>query len=250
VPAVLTSPSLRDVAPGVALSVAAVLALVVANSPWQESYLRLLQFPLGAGSLLLWVNDGLMAVFFLFVGLEIKRELVGGELSSRRQVLLSLVAAFGGMALPALIYLALNFQQPPALRGWAIPCATDIAFALGGLGLSALTDSITLGILLGPVAGKAAGIFAAGWLLFRLGWADRPAATGDLHFFGVACLCGIGFTMSLFIGSPAFGDTGRYSHLVKMGVMGGSLISATVGLFILRLASGPPRFAPVESMSR
>jgi len=376
-----------SISPGVALTVAAVLALAVSNSAWHESYLQLLQRPLGPDSLhlrkslLLWVNDGMMALFFLLVGLEIKRELLTGELSSPRRMLLPCLAALGGMIVPALFYLALNHHDPVVARGWAIPCATDIAFALGvisllgsripsalklflmavaiiddlgailiialfytdalsltmlggaslcglgllamnlagvrrvaayllagallwyfvlksgvhptiagvitalaiplrcaqarsptqssvlealehrlepwvefgvlpmfafcnagldlrGLGIDALLQPVTLGIMLGLVAGKAVGVFSTGCLLVGMGWADRPSGTGTLHGIGVACLCGIGFTMSLFIGSLAFGQSGPHADQVRMGVMGGSLIAATLGLLVLWIAAG------------
>ena len=319
-----------------------------------------------------------MAVFFFLVGLEIKREILVGELSSPRRVALPLVAAAGGMAVPATIYVALNHGDATALRGWAIPSATDIAFALGVLSLigsrapaslkvfltavaiiddlgavliiaffytealslgmlggaavcavallilnlagvrraiaylavgavmwfcvlksgvhptlagvatalaiplrggapgaepmldrlehalkpwvnflilpvfafanaglewsgmapATFTHSITLGIVLGLVVGKALGIFGTCWGLVRLGWAELPAGASQTQLFGVACLCGIGFTMSLFIGTLAFGDAGEQANLVKLGVMGGSVVSAAAGATILMRARG------------
>ena len=128
---------------GLVLMAAAVVALIAANSPVGPAYGDFLQVPLvvrfgSAGiekPLLLWINDGLMAVFFLLVGLELKREVLEGHLSSVRQALLPGFAAAGGMAVPALIYAALNWGDPIAMKGWAIPAATDIAFALGILSL-------------------------------------------------------------------------------------------------------------------
>jgi NhaA family Na+:H+ antiporter len=120
---------------------AAVVALVWANSPWSASYFALWKLPLKIGyrplfsmDLHHWIDDGLMALFFLVVGLEIKREIVKGELSSFRQAALPIMAAFGGMILPALLYFALN-QSGPGARGWGIPMATDIGFAMGVLAL-------------------------------------------------------------------------------------------------------------------
>ena len=132
-----------ETASGVVLLATAALALIVANSPMAGLYAALLDLPVGVQigvselrkPLLLWVNDGLMAVFFLLVGMEIKRELAEGELSSREQAMLPCLAALGGMAVPALLYAAVNLGDPVALHGWAIPAATDIAFALGVLAL-------------------------------------------------------------------------------------------------------------------
>lgn len=132
-----------EAAGGLALMVAAVAGLAVANSPLAGYYEQLLTYPfeirvgpLGlVKPLLLWINDGLMAVFFLLVGLELKRELVEGHLSSLRQASLPLFAAVGGMLVPAGLYAALNGGDPAAMRGWAVPTATDIAFALGMLAL-------------------------------------------------------------------------------------------------------------------
>lgn len=132
-----------EAAGGICLLAAAILALVVCNSPLIDSYVWFLKLPVeirvGAlhidKPLLLWINDGLMAIFFLLVGLEIKRELVEGELSSLSQALLPAIAALGGMAVPALIYVAFNWHDPVGLRGWAVPTATDIAFAVGAMSL-------------------------------------------------------------------------------------------------------------------
>ena len=133
----------HEAAAGVLLVLAAALALTLDNSPLAPIYDGLLGVTatvqigtLGISKpLLLWINDGLMAVFFLLVGLEIKRELLEGELSTWRQASLPVCAAIGGMVVPALIYVGFNWQDPEALRGWAIPAATDIAFALGVLAL-------------------------------------------------------------------------------------------------------------------
>jgi Na+:H+ antiporter, NhaA family len=133
----------HEAAGGLALMAAALAALILCNSPLAWLYDWLLQTPVGVrvGSLALdkpllhWINDGLMAVFFFLVGLEIKRELLHGELSTIRQAVLPAVAATGGMAVPAAIYVAINAGDPLALRGWAIPSATDIAFSVGVLTL-------------------------------------------------------------------------------------------------------------------
>jgi NhaA family Na+:H+ antiporter len=379
---------------GIVLAVAAVLALLLSNSPWGLDYEAFRQLPgevrIGSDALvlakplILWVNDLWMAVFFLLVGLEIKRELVVGELSTFRQALLPLVAAVGGMALPAGIYAALNWHDAVALRGWAIPAATDIAFALGillllgsrvpaslkvfltavaiiddlgaivviaffytanlswamllaagvgivllftlnragvksvlpylavggliwlcvlksgvhatlagvvtafaiplhgddehshsplemlehalhpwvafavlpmfafanagvalhGLSIGTLTESVPLGIAAGLVLGKAVGVFGASWLLAVTGAAELPDGANRWQFFGVCVLCGVGFTMSLFIGGLAFEGHGpAYETQVKVGVLGGSLLAGVLGTLILLRAErrGPAR---------
>lgn len=366
------------------LAIAAVAALIVSNSPWHPMYEALVQTPaevrLGdwvvlAKPLVVWINDLWMAVFFLLVGLEIKREFVEGELGDRRQAMLPAVAALGGMAMPALIYSLCNLGDAVALRGWAIPAATDIAFAIGivmllgprvpaslkifltavaiiddlgaivvialfytdhlslpmlmaaGMGVlvlvllnrarvmrvdvylvvglamwlcvlksgvhptlagvvtalaipmrapdgrspaqdlehalhpwvafvvlpvfaftnagvalagvnpATLFQGIPLGIALGLVAGKATGVFGSLSLMVRGGWASRPSGASWLQCFGVAVLCGIGFTMSLFIGGLAFeGLEGAYETRVKLGVLAGSLLSGLAGTAILVLA--------------
>ena len=146
---------------GIVLAIAAVLAIIAANSPWQDIYQSFLTIP-GAveiGSaveirkpLLLWVNDLWMAIFFFLVGLEIKREFLEGELSSLGQVALPGIAAIGGMVVPALIYVAVNFTSPLNLNGWAIPAATDIAFALAVLSLLGNRVPSSLKILLLAIA--------------------------------------------------------------------------------------------------
>lgn len=149
-----------EAAGGIILGGAAILALIISNSPLSVFYDLFLSLPVEvrigglqiAKPLLLWINDGLMAVFFLLVGLEIKRELVEGELSSLSQAALPAVAALGGMAVPAAIYAFLNLGDPTALRGWAIPAATDIAFAMGVLSLLGQRVPISLKVFLLAVA--------------------------------------------------------------------------------------------------
>ncbi len=141
---------------GILLMAAAVLALTLANSPLSGLYDRFLETPvviqIGAFAinkpLLLWINDGLMAVFFFLVGLEVKREVVEGRLSNMRQAGLPILAAVGGMIVPALIYIGLNADDPTALNGWAIPAATDIAFALGVLALMGSRVPVALKVFL------------------------------------------------------------------------------------------------------
>jgi len=120
-----------NLAGGILLVTMMVLAMAVVNSPLGPAYQSILDWHAAGLSLLHWINDGLMAVFFLMVALEIKREVHEGELSSRAQIMLPAVAALGGMAVPALVYVGFNIGHPEAVRGWAIPSATDIAFSLG-----------------------------------------------------------------------------------------------------------------------
>jgi len=145
-----------EAAAGLLLMAAAALALVVANSPAEPIYRAALSADIGLPgaslSLLHWINDGLMAIYFLLVGLEIKRELLVGELSSVKRAALPGIAALGGMVVPALIYLAFNWNTPATLRGWAIPAATDIAFALGVLALLGSRVPTSLKIFLTALA--------------------------------------------------------------------------------------------------
>ena len=132
-----------EAASGILLLIAAILAMVAVNTPADIWYDALLDIPVAiqfgefeiAKPLLLWINDGLMAIFFFLIGLEVKRELLAGELSEPSRVVLPVIAAVGGMAVPAAIYSVINWGDPVALKGWAIPSATDIAFALGVLAL-------------------------------------------------------------------------------------------------------------------
>ncbi|NKB57330.1 MAG: Na+/H+ antiporter NhaA [Alphaproteobacteria bacterium] len=146
----------HEAAGGVLLMLAAAAALILDNSPLDWLYDAMLTTPVVAQvgdliidkPLLLWINDGLMAVFFFLVGLEIKRELLEGRLSSWDQAALPAIAAVGGMVMPALIYVAFNYQDPGTLRGWAIPAATDIAFALGALALLGSRVPVALKVFL------------------------------------------------------------------------------------------------------
>ena len=145
---------------GIVLIFAALLAVVIANTPLQSYYALLLDTPVEirvgaleiAKPLLLWINDGLMAVFFFLIGLELKRELIGGALSDKRNIVLPGAGAIGGMAVPALIYTYFNIGDPAAMKGWAIPTATDIAFALGILSLLGSRIPITIKIFLTSLA--------------------------------------------------------------------------------------------------
>jgi NhaA family Na+:H+ antiporter len=369
-----------EAAGGIILMVAAALALIVANSPLAETYFSILHAYLGPLSVSHWVNDGLMAVFFLLVGLEIKREMLDGQLSTWPRRVLPGIAAAGGMVVPALVYVAINRNNSAALSGWAIPTATDIAFALGvlsllgsrvpaslkvfltalaiiddlgaviiiaifytsglsliylgaafaviavlvvlnrmrvmtlvpylvlgailwvlvlksgvhatlagvalaltiplersagighdldhsplhrlehglhkivpffvipifgfanagvslaGLSFGALIEPLTLGVAAGLVVGKLVGVFGSSALAIRLGLADLPAHAGWSHMIGISLLCGIGFTMSLFIGLLAFASDVALQDAVKVGILAGSFIAAIIGAAVLLMA--------------
>ena len=378
-----------EAAGGIILMAVAVLAMIVANSALADGYFHLLHAAagpalndkLGPMTLHLWINDGLMAIFFLLVGLEIKRELVDGRLVSWQQRRLPFIAALGGMAVPAAVFLAATAGHHELARGWAIPAATDIAFAIGvmallgkrvptalklflttvaivddmgavviialaytasikgiallaalailggmmamnragvrrlapylagfvllwfavllsgvhatiagvlaaftipvvatpgrpdspesplhrlehalqpwsaflivplfgfanagislaGTGFATLLRPLPLGIAAGLFLGKQLGIFSAIWLAVKLGIARRPRGATWLQVYGLAVLCGIGFTMSLFIGMLAFAASPVLVEQAKLGVMTGSLLSGLLGYFVLRFA--PP----------
>lgn len=376
-----------EAAGGIVLIAASIVALLVANTGLYEPYyyfLEKVKFSIGftsAGgldmqlnkSILLWINDGLMAVFFFLIGLEIKRELLEGELSSRDRALLPVLAAIGGMAVPAAIYWLVNMDVPANYPGWAIASATDIAFAvcmialagsrvplslkillmaiaviddlgailiialfyshgfnagplvfvalalaglfllnrrkvsavfpyilLGvvlwvavlqsgihatlagvvtalfiplhckryrdfspakhlehnlhpwvafgvlpvfglanagvpftGIGIDSLGDPLTLGIILGLVIGKPLGIFTVLFLAIKIGLSPMPQNTNWTQLLGLSILCGIGFTMSLFIGGLAFPGAEQQAA-IRLGVLGGSLLSAVTGYLMLR----------------
>jgi NhaA family Na+:H+ antiporter len=371
---------------GLLLMAAAVLALFVANSPLADAYVSALHARVAGLDVLHWINDGLMAVFFLFVGLEIKREFLDGQLATWSNRALPCIAAAGGVLAPGLIYAAINAGDPTTLRGWAIPTATDIAFALGVLSLlgsrvptslkvflatlaivddlvavlviavfytaeinlaalggaalaaallialnrlkvtrlapylvlgaglwwlvllsgvhatiagvvlamtiplhaskgapddmtsplhrlehalspwvafvivpvfgfanagvsfagvspAVLAEPVTLGVIAGLFVGKQVGVFVAAWLAIRAGVARLPVAASWAQLYGVSLLCGIGFTMSLFIGLLAFRDATLQDE-VKIGVLAGSLVSALGGAAVLSLAK---RRAPARS---
>jgi Na+:H+ antiporter, NhaA family len=360
---------------------ASTVGLILANSPFAPSYFDGLHAYVGPLSVQHWINDALMAVFFLLVGLEIKREILDGQLATWSRRILPGIAALGGMVVPALIFVAFNWNHPATLRGWAIPTATDIAFALGvlallgnrvpislkvfltalaiiddlgavmiiaafytgdlsfldlglaalvvvalavmnrlgvvrlwaylllgsclwffmlrsgvhatiagvllaltiplqpapgrpddvaqsplhrlehklhhsvafviipifgfanagvslgGLTMDRLLDDLTLGIALGLLAGKLVGVFGSAYLVIRLGFADVPLGAGKLQLLGISLLCGIGFTMSLFIGILAFANDTALQEQVKVGILAGSLLAGLLGWGILRVAS-------------
>jgi NhaA family Na+:H+ antiporter len=367
---------------GIVLMLSAVLALVVANSglnPLYASWLNA-EFTIqlnGEGlskPLILWINDGLMAIFFFLIGLELKNELLEGKLKNPRDVVLPGMAAIGGMVAPALVYVGFNWGDPIAIRGWAIPAATDIAFALGvlalvgpkvpsslkvflltlailddmgailiialfytadlkidyllmalipliamfwlnrqavhrvapilllgvvlwffvlksgvhatlagvitafmiplrdkwgksplqslehglspyvlyfivpvfaftnagvvldGISFDDLLSPLPLGIALGLILGKQVGVVGVTWLAVKMGLAALPHGANWLQIYGIACLSGIGFTMSLFIGSLSF-DNSDLMNAVRLGVLCGSAISAVLGYLALVIST-------------
>ncbi|WP_338526009.1 Na+/H+ antiporter NhaA [Pseudomonas batumici] len=374
-----------EAASGLLLIAAAALALIINNSPLSHLYGGLLDVPVVAQvgalkiakPLLLWINDGLMALFFLLIGLEVKRELLEGHLSKPSQVVLPGAAAIGGMVVPALIYWFLNRDNPAALGGWAIPMATDIAFALGvlallgkrvpvslklflmtlaiiddlgaiiviaifyshelstlslmlagaclvaliamnrlgvvklgpylviglilwvcvlksgvhatlagvalafciplrtrnaesspllslehalhpwvafgilplfafanagvslaGVQLESFTHHVPMGIAAGLLIGKTVGVFGLTWLAVKAGLAALPNGANWGQLFGVAILCGIGFTMSLFVGSLAFiPGSSDYAGMDRMGILTGSILAALIGYAVTAAAS-------------
>lgn len=384
-------------ASGIILIFAAILAMITANSPLSGFYDLLLDIPVEirigglhiAKPLLLWINDGLMAVFFFLIGLELKRETIEGELSDPEKFKLPAIGAAGGMVIPALIYAYINWDDAVALKGWAIPAATDIAFALGilsllgnrvpttlkvflvslaifddigaiiiiavfysgdlslsaliiailcmiaaaivnrrhvttftpylmigivmwiallksgvhatlagillalfipmhdpeqkersplkelehdlhtavaffilpifafansgialsGVGWGHLFHPVTLGITTGLFVGKQIGIFGFCWLGMKLGIIKLPPEISLGSLYGVALLCGVGFTMSLFIGSLAFESTGE--NLLfdeRLGIIIGSILSATAAYIVLSLSLKTPDIDNKESL--
>jgi NhaA family Na+:H+ antiporter len=371
-----------DLFGGIALGVAALAALLIANSPLGPQYSALIQttaeFRIGSiglsKSLEHWINDGLMAIFFLLVGLEIKREVIEGSLAGVQKAALPVVAAIGGFVLPTMLYATLTWGDTQALRGWAVPAATDIAFAIGicaflgravpsslkmfllalaiiddlmaivviaifytedlsalalllggigvaglvalnllnvrtlslyvvvgvftwvcvlksgvhatlagvavgfaiplarhdgeglleqvehalkpwvsyaivpifafanagvplvGMSLSALAAPIPLGIIAGLFVGKQLGVFGAAMVAIKLRIAKPPVGVSGAQLYGIAILTGVGFTMSLFIGTLAFEDENLMAQ-VRVGVLAASILSGLVAWLVLIIAA-------------
>ncbi|MEZ9710529.1 Na+/H+ antiporter NhaA [Vibrio breoganii] len=370
---------------GIILVIAAALAMIVANSPLNEAYQGALHSYVLGMSVEHWVNDGLMALFFLLIGLEVKRELLEGALKSRETAIFPAIAAVGGMIAPALVYVLFNMGNADALAGWAIPAATDIAFALGimallgkrvpvslkvfllalaiiddlgvvviialfyssdlstsalavgfamtallffmnhkkvtplkwyllvgailwfavlksgvhatlagvvigfaiplkgkkgehsplkhlehalhpwssfmilpifafanagvsleGISFSTLGSALPMGIALGLLIGKPLGIFSFSWLAVKAGVAKLPAGIDFRHIFAVSVLCGIGFTMSMFIASLAFtGANADFNTHARLGILMGSTLAAVIGYFLLSVSL--PKKAEAEN---
>ena len=367
---------------GILLMLSALAAMIVANSALSGLYESVLgaKFSIlinGEGlskPLILWINDGLMAIFFFLIGLELKREILEGKLKNPSDIILPGVAAIGGMALPALIFVLFNWNIVENISGWAIPAATDIAFALGilalvgsrapaslkvflltlailddlgaiiiialfytaelkidylflaflplagllwlnikgahriapalllgaimwyfvlksgvhatlagvvtafciplkdkwgksplhslengltpyvlyliipifafanagvvlkGMTFNDLLAPLPLGIALGLIVGKQVGVFGLTMLMVKTGIAKMPHGATALHIYGISCLAGVGFTMSLFIGGLSFADA-EMMNQVRLGVLSGSIVSGILGYTALMLAS-------------
>jgi NhaA family Na+:H+ antiporter len=192
----------HEAAGGAVLVVAAVAALLISNSPLSSLYDRILGTPAGVRigplalekPLLLWINDGLMAIFFFLVGLEIKRELLRGELSTFAQAVLPAVAASGGMAVPALVYVAVTAADPATLRGWAIPAATDIAFAVGVLSLmgNRVPHSLKMFLLALAIFDDLGSlVIIAAFYTENLSWASLALASGGIVVLALMNLRGV-----------------------------------------------------------
>ncbi|MGB3212056.1 MAG: Na+/H+ antiporter NhaA [Desulforhopalus sp.] len=235
---------------GLLLMVTAALAMVMANSPLSTFYDLIITTPVHvrvgpieiAKPLLLWVNDGLMAAFFFVIGLELKRELLIGELSDRRKIILPALGALGGMVLPALIYVAVNYNDPVAIRGWAIPAATDIAFALGILSLLGSRVPISLKVLLTSLA-----IFddIGAIIIIALFYTDA-ISLASLVVAGV-CICVLltmnrkgqeNFSMYVFVGSI------MWVAMLKSGVHA-TLAGVILAMFIPMTSRRNPKRSPL-----
>lgn len=235
---------------GILLMATAALAMILANTPLSTFYDLIINTPVHirvgpleiAKPLLLWINDGLMAVFFFLIGLELKRELLIGELSDRRKIILPVLGAVGGMLIPSLIYIAVNYKDPAAMRGWAIPAATDIAFALGILSLLGSRVPVSLKILLTSLA-----IFddIGAIVIIAFFYTDTISLTA-LAVAGV-CICILffmnrkgqeTFSMYVFIGSI------MWVALLKSGVHA-TLAGVVLAVFIPMQSRKDPERSPL-----
>jgi NhaA family Na+:H+ antiporter len=222
-----------EVVGGLVLMASAALALVIVHTPLESLYARLLHMPVLGDSLLHWINDGLMAVFFLLVGLEIKRELVIGELSSWRARALPGFAAFGGMLVPALVYIAVNSASPDTLRGWAIPAATDIAFSLGLLALLGRRVPVSLKVFLTALAiidDLGAVLIIAGFYTQDLSLPLLGAAAAVLAILAAMNLLGVKRLLPYLLGGAALWFLVLHSgvHATVAGVALGLIIPVGV----------------------
>ncbi len=243
----------HDSAGGILLMLAAALAMVAANTPLSEYYNALIEMPVAvqvgalsiAKPLLLWINDGLMAVFFFLVGLELKRELIEGELSEPSAIVLPGIAAVGGMLVPALIYAAFNYDDPIALQGWAIPAATDIAFSLGILSLLGTRVPVTLKIFLVSLA-----IFDdIGAIVVIALFYTSELSTAAL-VVAAACIVGLFMLNRRGVSNiPPYVFLGiiMWVAVLKSGVHA-TLAGVVLALFIPIKCSDDPTFSPLKSL--
>ncbi|MER2494035.1 Na+/H+ antiporter NhaA [Catenovulum sediminis] len=240
---------------GIVLMIAAFLAIVMANSPWSIYYDLLIttsvevwmgEFGI-AKPLLLWINDGLMAIFFFHVGLELKREVLEGELSDKRNIILPAIGAIGGMVIPALVYLIFNHDNPDTVQGWAIPAATDIAFALGILSLLGKNVPVSLKIFLTSLA-----IFddIGAIIIIAIFYTSQISATSLT--IALCCLPVLyilnrknvsSTTMFVIVGLIMWGA------LLKSGVHA-TLAGVVLALFIPMRSSVNPDYSPLKSLER
>ncbi|MCQ5879901.1 Na+/H+ antiporter NhaA [Escherichia coli] len=227
-----------DASGGIILIIAAILAMIMANSGatsgWYHDFLETpVQLRVGSleinKNMLLWINDALMAVFFLLVGLEVKRELMQGSLASLRQAAFPVIAAIGGMIVPALLYLAFNYADPITREGWAIPAATDIAFALGVLALLGSRVPLALKIFLMALAiidDLGAIIIIALFYTNDLSMASLGVAAIAIAVLAVLNLCGVRRTgVYILVGVVL------WTAVLKSGVHA-TLAGVIVGFFI------------------
>lgn len=249
-----------EAAGGILLVIAAITALVIANSPlfaFYDTFLNEFKFRIGFDdigetfdlqvrkSLLLWINDGFMAIFFFLVGLEIKREVMEGELSSRARALLPAIAAVGGMAVPALIYYWINIDHPDNWAGWAIPAATDIAFALGVLSLVGSRAPVSLKILLTAIAiidDIGAILIIAIFYTSNLALMPLYFAAGVLVVMTLVSLRGVSATAPYIVLGVIL-----WVAVLKSGVHA-TLAGVVTAMFIPMRAKGNEMFSPVKHL--
>ncbi len=243
----------QESAGGILLVIAAILAIILANTPLDVYYAMLLDTPvmvkIGAlevdKPLLLWVNDGLMAVFFLLVGLELKREFLEGELSDTKSIILPGLGAVGGMAVPAAIYLYFNFNNPDTINGWAIPAATDIAFALGVLSLLGSRVPVAVKVFLTSLA-----IFddIGAIIIIALFYTSKISITALI--ISAVCIGILAFLnkrgvveKSLYLAVGAV----MWVSLLKSGVHA-TLAGVILAMFIPIKAKTDPHFSPLKTL--
>lgn len=238
---------------GLLLMIAAALALIVANSPLVGTYNLLLDTPVEirvgglevAKPLLLWINDGLMAVFFFLIGLELKRELVEGELADKRNIVLPGLGAIGGMAIPALVYLAFNRGDALAQQGWAIPAATDIAFALGILSLLGSRVPTTVKIFLTSLAifdDIGAILIIAMFYTSKISLVALAVVAGCIAVLALMSRLKIE-ARSLFI----FVGIVMWTAMLKSGVHA-TLAGVVLAMFIPMRSTHDPEYSPLKSL--